>query len=76
MARWSGAEAGGVSRLLKFLGEADERGTAERGPEKVERGRRWGRQKLSVVTDGTPEKGRRHHDFSHTERASVATIYP
>jgi hypothetical protein len=34
-----------------------------------------GRRKLSVVTDGTPEKGRRYHTFSHTERASVATIY-
>jgi hypothetical protein len=30
---------------------------------------------LSVVTDGAPEKGRRYHTFSHTERASVATIY-
>ena len=28
-----------------------------------------GRRKLSVVTDGTPEKGRRYHTFSHTERA-------
>ena len=37
------------------------RGTAERGPEKVERGRRW-------VTDGTPEKGRRYSTFTHTER--------
>ena len=35
-----------------------------------------GRRKLSVVTDGAPEKGRRYHTFSHTERASVATIYP
>ena len=34
-----------------------------------------GRRKLSVVTDGTPEKGRRYSTFSHTERASVATIY-
>ena len=29
---------------------------------------------LSVVTDGTPEKGRRYHTFSHTERALVATF--
>jgi len=34
-----------------------------------------GRRKLSVVTDETPEKGRRYHTFSHTERALVATIY-
>ena len=48
--------------------------TAERGPEKVERGRRWGRRKPSVVTDGTPEKGRRYSTFAHTERTSVATL--
>ena len=34
-----------------------------------------GRRKLSVVTDGTPEKGRRYSTFTHTERASEATIY-
>ena len=34
-----------------------------------------GRRKLSVVPDGTPEKGRRYLTFTHTERASVATIY-
>jgi hypothetical protein len=34
-----------------------------------------GRRKLSVATDGTPEKDRRYYTFSHTERASVATIY-
>ena len=28
-----------------------------------------GRRKLSVVTDGTPEKGRRYSTFSHIERA-------
>ena len=33
-----------------------------------------GRRKLSVVTDGISEKGRRYHTFSHTERASVAII--
>ena len=32
-------------------------------------------EKLTVVTDGAPEKGRRYHTFSHTERASLATIY-
>ena len=49
--------------------ERDEmmRVTAARGPEKVERGRRWGRRKLSVVTDGATT-------FTHTKRASVATI--
>jgi len=31
-----------------------------------------GRRKLSVVTDGTPEKGRRYSTFIHTERALVA----
>ena len=36
-----------------------------------------GRQRrLGVVTDGTPEKGRRYSTFTHTERASVATIRP
>jgi len=35
-------------------------GTAEHGPEKVERGRRWGRRKLSGST--------------HIERASAATF--
>ena len=34
-----------------------------------------GRRKLSVVTDGLLEKGRRYYTFSHTERASLATIY-
>ena len=29
-----------------------------------------GRRKLSVVTDGIPEKGRRYYTFSHIERAS------
>jgi hypothetical protein len=33
-----------------------------------------GRRKLNGVTDGSPEKGRRGHTFTHTERASVATI--
>ena len=46
----------GVARL---------RGTAERGPEKVERGRRWGRRKLSVVTDGATGK-----------RSAVLNFYP
>ena len=32
-------------------------------------------EKLTVVTDGAPEKGRRYHTFSHTERASLAIIY-
>ena len=32
------------------------RGAAERGHGKVERGHRWGRRKLSVVTDGTAGK--------------------
>jgi hypothetical protein len=32
-------------------------------------------EKLTRVTDGAPEKGRRGHTFTHTERASVATIY-
>ena len=31
-----------------------------------------GRRKLSVVTNGTPEKGRRYLTFIHTERALVA----
>ena len=31
-----------------------------------------GRRKLSVVTDGTPEKGRRYLTFTHIERALVA----
>ena len=31
-----------------------------------------GWQKLSVVTNGAPEKGRRYHTFTHTERALVA----
>ena len=34
------------------------------------------RRKLSVVTDGTAEKGWRYSTFTHTERASVATICP
>ena len=34
----------------------DQRGAAERGHGKVERGHRWGRGKLSVVTDGTAGK--------------------
>ena len=33
-----------------------------------------GRGKLNGFTDGAPEKGRRGHTFTHTERASVATI--
>ena len=33
-----------------------------------------GRRKLSVVTDGVLEKGRRYLTFTHTERASVATF--
>ena len=39
--------------------------TAERGPEKVECGRRWGRRKLSVVTDGATGK-----------RSAVRNFYP
>jgi hypothetical protein len=31
-----------------------------------------GRRKLSVVADGTPEKGRRYSTFIHIERALVA----
>jgi len=31
-------------------------------------------EKLNVVTNGAPEKGRRYHTFSHTERALVATF--
>jgi len=31
-----------------------------------------GRRKLSVVTNGTPEKGQRYSTSTHTERASVA----
>ena len=42
-----------------------DRGTAERGPEKVERGGRWGRRKLSVVTDGATGK-----------RSAVLNFYP
>ena len=34
-----------------------------------------GRRKLNGVTDGAPEKGRRGHTFTHTERASLATIW-
>ena len=47
--------------------ERDEmmRVTAARGPEKVERGRRWGRRKLSVVTDGATGK-----------RSAVLNFYP
>jgi hypothetical protein len=33
-----------------------------------------GRRKLSVVTDGTPEKGQRYLTFTHTERVLVATF--
>ena len=33
-----------------------------------------GRRKLNGVTDGAPEKGRRCHTFTHTERALVATF--
>ena len=40
-------------------------GTAERGPEKVERGRRWGRRKLGVVTDGAAGK-----------RSAIPNFYP
>jgi hypothetical protein len=50
------------------------RGAARGGHGKVERGHRWGRRKLNGVTDGAPGKGRRGHTFSHTERASAATI--
>ena len=42
--------------------------TAERGPEKVEHGRR----KLSVVTNRMPKKGRRYLTFIYTERALIA----
>ena len=31
-------------------------------------------EKLNGVTDGTPEKGRQGHTFTHIERASVATL--
>ena len=34
-----------------------------------------GRRKLNGVTDGAPEKGRRGHTSTHTERASLATIW-
>jgi len=40
-------------------------GVAERGLEKVERGRRWGWRKLSVVTDGATGK-----------RSAVLNFYP
>ena len=38
---------------------ADPRGTAERGPEKVERGRRWGRRKLGLAARRGHGKTRR-----------------
>jgi hypothetical protein len=50
------------------------RGAARGGHGKVNRGHRWGRRKLNGVTNGAPEKGRRGHTFTHTERALVATF--
>jgi len=62
------------SRFGVLHGSVINGGAARRGHGKVKRGHRWGRRKLNGVTDGAPEKGRRGHTFSHTERALVATF--
>jgi len=54
-----------LTPFLLALPETIIRGAAERGHGKVERGHRWGRRKLSVVTDGTAGK-----------RSAVPHFYP